>query len=91
MATYFGPCPPASVGWHHYALTLLATDIEPAAAAAGLTREEMVAALKGHVKGSSSVILRFKASLGLTFAPTLSPRGEGKRVQCALQKLRNGT
>jgi len=60
MATYFGPCPPASAGWHHYALTLIATDLEPAALQPGMTREEMVAALKGHVKGTAGLILRFK-------------------------------
>src|SRR5262250_1500756 len=29
--TYFGPCTPPNTDWHHYTLTLVATDIDPTA------------------------------------------------------------
>src|SRR5579864_3452801 len=62
MATYFGPCPPNTVGAHHYTLILMATDLDPKAPELkpGMTRDELLAALKGHVKGTAGLILRFK-------------------------------
>ena len=62
MATYFGPCPPAGVSAHHYTYILMATDLDPKdpALKPGLTRDELLAALKGHVKGTAGMILRFK-------------------------------
>src|SRR5213079_3349522 len=44
LPNYFGPCtPPGPL--HHYTFTLMATDLEPAALAAGLTRDEVIKAL----------------------------------------------
>jgi len=62
MATYFGPCPPAGVAAHHYTLIVIATDLDPQAPELkpGMTRDELLAALKGHVKGTAGLILRFK-------------------------------
>ena len=62
MATYFGPCPPAGVAAHHYTYILIATDLDPKAPElkAGMTRDELLAALKGHVKGTAGIILCFK-------------------------------
>lgn len=62
MTTYFGPCPPAVVGTHHFALVLMATDLDPKdpALKPGMTRDELLATLKGHVKGTAGLILRFK-------------------------------
>ena len=60
IGTYFGPCPPASVGWHHYALIIIATDLDPTALQPGMTRDELLAALKGHVKGTAGLIVRFR-------------------------------
>jgi Raf kinase inhibitor-like YbhB/YbcL family protein len=57
---YFGPCTPPNTDWHHYTLTLVATDLDPAALQPGLTREELAKALEGHVKGSAGLILRFR-------------------------------
>ncbi|HUC71593.1 MAG TPA: YbhB/YbcL family Raf kinase inhibitor-like protein [Stellaceae bacterium] len=57
-ATYFGPCTPAG-DWHHYTLTLIATDLDPKALQSGMTRDELFAALKGHTKGAAGLILRF--------------------------------
>jgi len=36
------------------------TDLDPKALQPGLTREELAAALKDHVKGSAGLITRFK-------------------------------
>jgi hypothetical protein len=59
VATYSGPCPPPG-GWHHYTFTLIATDLDPKALPPGLTRDELLAALKGHAKGGAGLIARFK-------------------------------
>ena len=58
LPIYTGPCPPPG-GWHHYIFTLIATDLEPGALAAGLTREELLAALAGHSKGAAGLVGRF--------------------------------
>jgi Raf kinase inhibitor-like YbhB/YbcL family protein len=57
-ATYFGPCTPVG-DYHHYTLTLIATDLDPKALQPGMTRDELFAALKGHTKGAAGLILRF--------------------------------
>ena len=57
-ATYFGPCTPPG-DWHHYTLTLIATDLDPKALQPGMTREELFDALKGHTKGAAGLIPRF--------------------------------
>ena len=59
LATYFGPCTPAG-DWHHYTLTLIATDLDPKALQPGMTRDELFAALNGHTKGAAGLILRFR-------------------------------
>jgi Raf kinase inhibitor-like YbhB/YbcL family protein len=59
-AVYFGPGTPATADWHHYTWTLIATDLDPTALQPGMTREELAAALKDHVKGSAGLVTRFK-------------------------------
>lgn len=59
-AFYSGPGTPPNTDWHHYTWTLVATDLEPKALEPGMTREELVAALKDHVKGSAGLVTRFK-------------------------------
>jgi Raf kinase inhibitor-like YbhB/YbcL family protein len=55
---YFGPCtPPGSP--HHYTFTLMATDLEPNALQPGMTRDEVIKALDGHVKGAAGIIGTF--------------------------------
>jgi Raf kinase inhibitor-like YbhB/YbcL family protein len=61
LPTYMGPCTPPG-DWHHYTFTLIATDLDPKALQPGLTRDELLAALKGHAKGASSLIGRFRHS-----------------------------
>jgi Raf kinase inhibitor-like YbhB/YbcL family protein len=60
LPTYIGPCTPAGETWHHYTFTLIATDLDPKALMPGLTRDELLAALKGHAKAASSLIGRFR-------------------------------
>jgi len=56
MAHYLGPCTPPGTGMHHYTFTLIATDLEPDALPAGLTRDELVAKLAGHSKGAAGLV-----------------------------------
>jgi Raf kinase inhibitor-like YbhB/YbcL family protein len=60
LATYIGPCTPPEDDWHHYTFTLIATDLDPKALPPGLTRDELLAALKGHAKGVAGLIGRFR-------------------------------
>jgi Raf kinase inhibitor-like YbhB/YbcL family protein len=60
LATYFGPCTPPGTDWHHYTLTLVATDLDPKALQPGMTRDELFAALSGHAKGTAGLIARYR-------------------------------
>jgi len=60
LATYFGPCTPPGTDWHHYTLVLIATDLDPKALEPGMTREDFLAALSGHAKGTAGLIGRFR-------------------------------
>ena len=53
---YRGPCPPAGDNPHHYALTLIASDLAPDALPAGLDGEGLIKALQGHALGGQSLI-----------------------------------
>ena len=53
---YVGPCIPPGIGFHHYTFLLIATELEPGALQPGLTREELIPALAGKVKGSTAII-----------------------------------
>lgn len=57
---YRGPCPPAGLSPHHYIFTVIATDLEPGALPAGLTRDELWEKLKGHAKGVAGTVGLFK-------------------------------
>ena len=60
VGIYFGPGTPPNTDWHHYAFTLVATDLDPKALQPGMTREELADALKDHVKGSAGLVTRFR-------------------------------
>jgi len=60
LPNYMGPCTPPGVGFHHYTFLLMATDLDPTALAPGLTREELIPVLNGHVKGSTGIIGLFR-------------------------------
>ena len=53
---YRGPCTPRGVGLHHYVFMVIATDLEPGALPAGLTRDELWEKLKGHAKGVAGLV-----------------------------------
>ena len=53
---YRGPCTPPGTGLHHYLFMVIATDLEPGALPAGLTRDELQDKLKGHAKGAAGII-----------------------------------
>lgn len=57
---YVGPCTPPNMNFHHYTFVAIATDLAPDALPAGLTREELLAKLDGHAKGSAGLIGLFK-------------------------------
>jgi Raf kinase inhibitor-like YbhB/YbcL family protein len=56
---YFGPCGPSGHALHHYVITVIATDIEPGTLKPGLTREELLAELKGHALAPASLVGRY--------------------------------
>ncbi|KQX22285.1 YbhB/YbcL family Raf kinase inhibitor-like protein [Variovorax sp. Root434] len=53
---YRGVCPPVGDRPHHYVLTVIATDLAPGSLPAGLARDALLAALKGHALGGQSVV-----------------------------------
>ncbi|MGJ7525627.1 YbhB/YbcL family Raf kinase inhibitor-like protein [Variovorax sp. GB1P17] len=53
---YRGMCPPVGDQPHHYTLTVVASDLAPGALPAGLSRDALLAALKGHALGGQSVV-----------------------------------
>jgi Raf kinase inhibitor-like YbhB/YbcL family protein len=59
LATYFGPCTPPGAP-HHYTFTLMATDLEPTALKPGMTRDEVMKELDGHVKVATGLIGTFQ-------------------------------
>jgi Raf kinase inhibitor-like YbhB/YbcL family protein len=58
-ALYIGPCPPVGDAPHHYLFTVVATDLEPAALKAGMTRDQVYAALAGHALVGSSIVGKY--------------------------------
>jgi len=57
--SYRGPCPPVGDLPHHYVLTVYALDLARNAYAGGMTRDELFAAIKGHILAESSVIATY--------------------------------
>ena len=53
-ANYIGPCPPQGDGPHHYLITVMATDLAPTLKP-GMTRDEFLAAAKGHFLTSATI------------------------------------
>ena len=56
---YRAPCPPSGDAPHHYIVQLLALDAPPTLPA-GLDHDGVVAAIKGHILGATSTIMRFQ-------------------------------
>jgi Raf kinase inhibitor-like YbhB/YbcL family protein len=60
QSLYVGPCTPPNQTAHHYTFIMIATDLDPKALPAGLTKLELFDKLNGHVKGSTGMIGLFK-------------------------------
>ena len=58
-ASYRGPCPPAGDNPHHYALTLIATDLAPGILPAELDRNGLLELLQGHALGAQTLVGRY--------------------------------
>jgi Raf kinase inhibitor-like YbhB/YbcL family protein len=58
LVGYRGPCPPKGDTPHHYIFTLMALDLAPSLPA-GLDHDGVLAAVKGHVLGTSTAVFRF--------------------------------
>ena len=58
LPNYLGPCPPQGDGPHLYMITVMATDLEPDLKP-GLTREQFLAAAKGHLLTSATISGKF--------------------------------
>jgi Raf kinase inhibitor-like YbhB/YbcL family protein len=56
LTTYRGSCPPPGEQPHHYVLSVYALDLAPGALAAGLTRDALFAAIKGHILAEASTV-----------------------------------
>jgi Raf kinase inhibitor-like YbhB/YbcL family protein len=56
---YLGPCPPKGNAPQHYVYTLIATSLEPSALSPGLSKPELLEALRGKTLGAASLVLRF--------------------------------
>ncbi len=57
LVTYRGPCPPIGDAPHHYDMLLIALDAPPSFPA-GLDKDGLVAAMKGHVLGVTTTTFR---------------------------------
>lgn len=54
-----GPCPPRGNAPQHYVYTIIATDVEPNALPAGLTKDELIKALNGRALRGASFVTRY--------------------------------
>jgi Raf kinase inhibitor-like YbhB/YbcL family protein len=59
-----GPCPPPTDYPHPYTIELVATDVAPGTLKPGMTRDELIAALQGHVLGATTFIARYHKPAG---------------------------
>jgi Raf kinase inhibitor-like YbhB/YbcL family protein len=59
LLTYFGPCPPIGDKPHPYVITLVATDLAAGSLKPEMTRDDLGAALTGHILGATSIVTRY--------------------------------
>jgi Raf kinase inhibitor-like YbhB/YbcL family protein len=57
---YFGPCGPPTDSPHHYVYMVIATDMEPDALPAGLSREELLEKLRGHGLAPAAIVVKYR-------------------------------
>jgi Raf kinase inhibitor-like YbhB/YbcL family protein len=63
LNVYFGPCAPATEQPHHYLFSVFALDIPIGQLGPNLTRDELIAKMRGHVLGMGSITARFSRGL----------------------------
>jgi Raf kinase inhibitor-like YbhB/YbcL family protein len=56
---YRGPCPPLGDNPHHYVISVYALDLPPGTLTPGMSREELLAAIRPHVLAEASIIGRY--------------------------------
>jgi Raf kinase inhibitor-like YbhB/YbcL family protein len=56
---YIGPCAPPGA-WHHYAFTLIATDLPANALSPGLTANQLRESLEGHALLGAGIVARYR-------------------------------
>lgn len=56
---YAGPCPPPGTSLHHYVFTVYALDLTPGSLHPGLSRDDLMSVMKGHILAESSIVARF--------------------------------
>jgi len=57
---YLGPCPPRGNAPQHYVMTLIATDLDPAALPSALDKDEVLKALQGgKALRAASIVFRY--------------------------------
>jgi Raf kinase inhibitor-like YbhB/YbcL family protein len=61
LVGYRGPCPPAADAAHHFIVTIYALDVPPTLPA-GLDRDGVMAAMKGHLLGATTTIMRYQST-----------------------------
>ncbi len=54
---YMGPCPPSGV--HRYIFTVYALDVESLALSAGATKDQVLAAMQGHILAQGSLMGKY--------------------------------
>ena len=59
LTIYIGPCPPVG-GYHHYMITVIATDLEPGALPPGLNKADLIGKLNGHALGAAGIVGLFR-------------------------------
>jgi Raf kinase inhibitor-like YbhB/YbcL family protein len=56
---YRGPCPPVGDNPHHYLFTVYALDLPAGTFAPGLTRDQLLEAIRTHVLAATSIVGRY--------------------------------
>ena len=57
---YGGPCPPRGHGSHRYFFRLYALDLHPLGLNAGVARDQLERAMKGHILGHAEYMGRYQ-------------------------------
>ncbi len=58
---YTGPCGPPVDAPHHYVISVIALDLEPATLQPGLDRDQLLNLITGHSLGPASMVVRYRS------------------------------